>query len=74
MHAVLAAADALEEPAVILLEDPGFYGRFGFVPAIELGICPPVAAWAPHFQARRLRSWDPSVRGTFSYAPAFDRL
>lgn len=31
MHAVLAAADALDEPAVVLLGDPGYYRRFGFM-------------------------------------------
>jgi putative acetyltransferase len=32
VHAVLAAADALDEPLVALLGDPGYYGRFGFRP------------------------------------------
>ncbi|MGH3687190.1 MAG: GNAT family N-acetyltransferase [Pseudonocardiaceae bacterium] len=29
MHAVLAAADALDEPAVTLLGDPAYYSRSG---------------------------------------------
>ncbi|MDQ4020322.1 MAG: N-acetyltransferase [Actinomycetota bacterium] len=74
MHAVLAAADALDEPAVALLGDPGYYSRFGFVAGATLGVLPPVPEWAGHFQVRPLHSWDDSRRGTFRYAPAFDRL
>jgi putative acetyltransferase len=73
MHAVLGAADALHEPAVILLGDPAFYRRFGFVLAAPLGVLPPVPAWTPHFQVRPLHAWD-KPRGTFLYAPAFDRI
>jgi putative acetyltransferase len=74
MHAVLAAADALDEPAVALLGDPGYYHRFGFVAGATLGVLPPVPEWAAHFQVRSLTAWDGSLRGTFRYAPAFDRL
>ena len=42
VHAVLAAADALDEPGVVLLGHPAYYARFGFVPAAEVGIEPPV--------------------------------
>ena len=38
MHAVIGAADAGGEPLIALLGDPGFYSRFGFVPASELGV------------------------------------
>lgn len=74
MHAVLGAADALEEPAVVLLGDPGYYRRFGFVPAPPLGILPADPAWTEYFQVRPLSAWDGSPRGTFHYAPAFDNL
>jgi putative acetyltransferase len=74
MHGVLAAADALTEPAVVLLGDPGYYHRFGFVLAQPLGLLPPDPSWAQHFQVRALTSWDGSLRGTFRYTPAFDRL
>lgn len=74
MHGVLAAADALGEPAVVLLGDPGYYRRFGFVPARPLGVWPPDPGWAEHFQVRRLTTWDGSLRGTFRYATPFDRL
>lgn len=52
MHAVLGAADALDEPLVVLLGDARYYSRFGFRLAEEYGITPPVAEWRPHFQAR----------------------
>src|SRR4051812_15289727 len=38
MHAVLGAADALDEPLVGLVGDPAFYGRFGFVASGSIGI------------------------------------
>jgi putative acetyltransferase len=74
MHAVLAAADALEAPAVVLLGDPGYYHRFGFLLAQPLGLLPSEPSWAEHLQVRRLSAWDGSLCGTFQYAPAFDRL
>jgi putative acetyltransferase len=73
MHAVLAAADALGGPEVVLLGSPSYYARFGFVLAAPMGITPPEAAWAPHFQVRRLTAWE-GASGAFRYAPAFDRL
>ncbi|MDQ3885766.1 MAG: N-acetyltransferase [Actinomycetota bacterium] len=74
MHAVLAAADALDERAVALLGDPGYYSRFGFVMGTTLGVLPPVREWGQHFQVRPLNAWDDALRGTFRYARAFDRL
>jgi putative acetyltransferase len=72
VHAVLGAADALDEPLVVLLGHADYYPRFGFRPAAELGVEPPVAEWAPHFQARPLTSYTPSLQGAFRYAAAFD--
>ena len=74
MHAVLGAADALDEPLVALLGHTEYYPRFGFRPADELGITPPVAEWASHFQVRTLTSYVPELRGTFRYAGPFDDL
>lgn len=74
MHAVLAAADALDEPLVAVLGDPDYYRRFGFQPGADHGVAPPVAAWGPHFQVRLLTAHTPDVRGVFSYAAPFDRL
>jgi putative acetyltransferase len=73
MHAVLGAGDALGEPLVALLGDPGYYGRFGFRLSEEYQISPPVAGWRPHFQVRLLTGYRREVRGTFRYAEPFDR-
>lgn len=70
-----AAADRRGEALVVLLGDPGFYGRLGFEPAAALGVVPPVAAWEPYFQARRLTAYDPARdRGAFTYAAPFAAL
>jgi putative acetyltransferase len=74
MHAALGAADALDEPVVVLLGHTDYYPRFGFEPAIRLGIEPPVAEWGEHFQARPLSTYDSSVRGAFVYAQPFNEL
>ncbi len=74
MHAVLGAADALDEGVVVLLGHPDYYPRFGFRPAAELGIDPEVPEWAPHFQARPLTAYRPQLRGTFRYAAPFGEL
>ena len=71
MHAVIAAADARDEPAIILLGDPGYYGRFGFVPAGRHGIVPQDPDWTPAFQVRTLANWREELRGRYEYAPAF---
>jgi putative acetyltransferase len=74
MHAILAAADALNEPAVVLLGHTDYYPRFGFKPAAEYGIEPPVPTWGAHFQARPLSTYDTGVRGKFAYAQPFNDL
>jgi putative acetyltransferase len=74
MHAVLGAADALDEGVVVLLGHPDYYPRFGFRPAAELDIDPEVPEWAPHFQARPLTAYRPQLRGTFRYAAPFGEL
>lgn len=74
MHAVLGAADARDEPLVVLLGHPDYYPRFGFRPAVELGVTPP-QPWGPqYFQARPLSAWRDSIRGEFRYAGPFDEL
>jgi putative acetyltransferase len=71
MHAVLAAADTLGEPLVVLLGNPAYYHRFGFKLASEYGIDPPVPQWASHFQARTLSTYHAGMRGPFEYAAPF---
>jgi putative acetyltransferase len=71
VHAVLGAADALDEPLVVLLGHRTYYPRFGFVPAADLGVEPEVPEWAPDFQARRLTRYRPGLTGRFRYAKPF---
>ena len=71
MRALLDAAEAKDVPLVVLLGSPQYYGRFGFRPAVELGVVPPEPEWGSAFQARPLRAYAPSVAGPFRYAPAF---
>jgi putative acetyltransferase len=73
MYAVLGAAQALDEPVVVLLGDPAYYLRFGFGPASALGIAAPEPQWGDLFQALALGT-GPAPRGTFRYAEPFDRL
>ena len=74
MHAVLAAADARNVAAVVLLGDPRFYRRFGFESASRWGIVPTNSSWEPAFQVRRLTAWDDRLRGEFRYAEPFQQL
>lgn len=71
MHAVLGAAEARGEQAIILLGSPAYYSRFGFRLASEFGISPPVPEWEPHFQARLFGE---VPGGPFRYAEPFNRL
>ncbi|MCY1144462.1 N-acetyltransferase [Actinoplanes sp. Pm04-4] len=73
MHAVLGAADALDEALVGLLGEPAFYRRFGFVPARSMGILAPDPSWGDYFQVRPLTHYD-GTTGQFAYAAPFDRL
>lgn len=74
MRALVTVATDAGEPALVLLGSPDFYGRFGFVPATDLGIQAPDPAWGKYFQAIRLTP-DPSpVGGQYRYAAPFDRL
>jgi putative acetyltransferase len=73
VHALLGAADALDEPLVGVLGDPRYYGRFGFRHAASYGITPPLPGWVPHFQVRTLTRYDPSTRGAFAYVEPFLR-
>lgn len=74
VHAVLGAADALDESIVVLWGHPTYYPRFGFRPATGLGIHPATGPGSEAFQARTLTAYDPQIRGTFHYSAAFDGL
>ncbi len=72
VHALLAVAEAAGERLVTLLGFPGYYRRFGFVPASQVGVRSPDPAWGDYFMARWLA--EPRVEGAFRYAEPFRRL
>ncbi|MDS0137326.1 MULTISPECIES: N-acetyltransferase [unclassified Amycolatopsis] len=74
VHAVVGAADALGHGLVVLLGNPAYYSRFGFVTASDLSITAPDPQWGEHFQARTLAAYEPTQAGAFEYAPAFSRI
>jgi predicted N-acetyltransferase YhbS len=68
MRAVIERAGAEGRRLLLLLGDPGYYQRFGFEPAWPLGITyAPAGRHSPHFMARRLPGYEPSLRGEFRY-------
>ena len=68
MTELLDRADDLGWPMAVLLGNPEFYGRFGFEAAGPLGLVyRPVGQGDPHFQARRLSSFESSLRGEVRY-------
>lgn len=67
-------AEAHDEGAIVLLGDPAYYGRFGFVPGSELGVISPEPAWGDYFQALRLAAATDAHRGRFRYARPFEEL
>lgn len=58
-------------PLICLLGHASYYPRFGFGPARAMGIEPP-QPWADeHWQALKLPTYSPDLRGVARYAPAF---
>ncbi|WIX85314.1 N-acetyltransferase [Amycolatopsis sp. DG1A-15b] len=74
VHAVVAVADALGHGLVVLLGEPAYYSRFGFVASADLSITAPEPRWGRNFQARTLAAYEPTQAGAFEYAPAFSRI
>jgi putative acetyltransferase len=68
MTALISVAEDRHWPLLVLLGNPAYYERFGFEAAGPLGVdYPPVGAGNRHFQARRLTSYRPALRGEFTY-------
>lgn len=75
MNQTVRVAREMGEAAMVLLGDPAYYSRFGFVPARELGIGAD-PAWGDYFQAVALNNGAHGVipTGAFRYAEPFGRL
>jgi putative acetyltransferase len=71
VRAAIAKAEERHEPLIGLLGNPAYYRRFGFVPSTDHGIDPPDPTWGEFFQVRPLADHEPTITGTFRYAPAF---
>jgi putative acetyltransferase len=74
MHAIVAAADALDEPLIALLGACEYYERFGFETAARHGIVAPREWYGDHFQVRLLSRATGDERGAFEYADAFSTV
>lgn len=74
VRAALEQAEREGTAAVVLLGHPSYYPRFGFRPARQQGLVPPVpwpdAAW----MAFRLPAWTPRDAGLVLYARAFTEM
>lgn len=71
---VRAAIDAAEEAGerlVVVLGDPGYYGRFGFTSAFEHGVSGPFPMPEGHFQVLPLAAYDGGPRGFCRYPEPF---
>ena len=73
VEAALERARQHPEAVVVVLGHPAYYPRFGFVPAVSLGISAP---WpgipSDAFMVRPLPSYSEACRGIVRYPPAFD--
>jgi putative acetyltransferase len=73
MREAMDRADALDEPCTVVLGSPPFYERFGFVPAVDLGITGPYDAAGDAFRVRP-RPGAEVTPGRVVYPPAFSGL
>jgi putative acetyltransferase len=73
-RAALAAAADAGERLVVVLGDPEFYRRFGFLPASRYGVSGPFPVPDHVFQALALPGGGRAPRGAVTYPPPFMRL
>lgn len=73
MRELLRRATERSERVVVLLRDPAYYSRFGFVPASRFGIVAD-PAWGEYFQACALGVESDVPSGTYTYAEPLARL
>jgi putative acetyltransferase len=72
-EAGIAVAESRGEPLMVLVGHPWYYPRFGFEPARQYGLEPPVPIRREEvWMVRRLSAWNDSIRGRIVYPAAFD--
>jgi putative acetyltransferase len=67
----LAVADTHDEPFTVVLGSPALFGRFGFVPAADLGVTGPYESAGEAFAVRPRPGASAIPSGTVVYPPAF---
>lgn len=73
VRAGVAGAEVRGEPLAIVEGIPAYYPQFGFERARTHGIEPPsLKIPDAAFMVLRLSSYEPSLRGTIAYSPAFE--
>jgi putative acetyltransferase len=72
VRAALEAAEQAGERLVVVLGDPGYYGRFGFVPASRHAISGPYEVRDDCFQVLPLPGYDGLPAGLCRYPKPFD--
>ncbi|MCX4745136.1 N-acetyltransferase [Kitasatospora sp. NBC_01287] len=72
VRAALEAAEQAGERLVVVLGDPGYYGRFGFTPAAEYGVSGPYEVPDEVFQVLALPAYDDAPRGHCAYPEPFE--
>lgn len=70
----LAIADRRDERFTVVLGAQGFYGRFGFVPAADLGVDGPYADAGPAFAVRPRPGAELPPPGTVIYPAKFEAV
>lgn len=74
VEAAARRASVRREPLVVVVGDPGFFGRFGFVAASTFGIEAPFPVPDGALQARRLPAFRSACAGTIRYPAAFAEI
>ncbi|MGH8886645.1 MAG: GNAT family N-acetyltransferase [Egibacteraceae bacterium] len=74
VRAVLEAAATAGEPLVVVLGDPAYYGRFGFLPASRYGVTCAYDVSDEVFQALPLPTYSGAPRGLVRYPEPFSAL
>jgi putative acetyltransferase len=64
-------ADEQGEPLIIVLGDPAFYSRFGFMPASRFAISCPFPGAEDAFMVKPLSNFSPDLHGKVIYPEAF---
>ncbi|XCM82592.1 N-acetyltransferase [Kitasatospora sp. HUAS MG31] len=74
VRAALEAADAAGERLVVVLGDPGYYARFGFVPAARHQVTGPYPGNEEYLQALPLAGYDGRPHGVCRYPAPFSSV